>query len=234
MRSSKPLQAPGRLYGLTNWLGFAGDFTGCSDYFGTYHLFTRDGIYVGMLMRDPRAGGGLGPDVTASETITGQLVKPDGMNRYFLLAGAGDARATEISGLDTVKKLPGGTLDLTAADAKLAVDALDSYNAHVARRRDSLSISARRKAFELETATAVSKTRWMPAVRSSVRAAYDAQNLYLDYDVTSLTESTGPTRKPTRRSSLRARKSVSISSWLLTQPPTRNGRRPLPAMYVSS
>ena len=107
---SMPMQAPGRILGLTNPLGVAGNFTGLSNYFGGYHLFTTDGVYVGMLMRDARDGKGVGADITASETLTGQLVKPDGMNRYFLLAGASDARVTEIFGLDTVKPLPGGTL----------------------------------------------------------------------------------------------------------------------------
>ena len=96
---------PGKLYGLTNAAGRRRRLhRHRPDYFGPYHLFTRDGIYVAMLMRDGRDGKGLGPDVTASEVFTGQLVKPDGMNRYFLLAGAADARVTEIFGLDTVKR----------------------------------------------------------------------------------------------------------------------------------
>ena len=45
-------------------------------YFGTYHLFPRDGLYACMLMRDGRDGKGLGPDITASETLTGQIVVP--------------------------------------------------------------------------------------------------------------------------------------------------------------
>jgi hypothetical protein len=181
---SKPIQAPGRLWGLTNYLGIAGQFTGWSDYFGTYHVFTRDGIYVGMLMRDTRDGKGLGPDVTASETLTGQLVKPDGMNRTFLIAGASDARVTEIFGLDTVKPLPGGTLTLTDADVKLAADALADYNSKVARGT-SLSIARGRDG--LKAAAPVSKA--VDANRSfKARAAYDADNLYLQYDVVSPSE----------------------------------------------
>jgi hypothetical protein len=181
---SKPIQAPGRLWGLTNYLGLAGQFTGWSDYFGTYHVFTRDGVYVGMLMRDLRDGKGLGPDTTASEVLTGQLVKPDGMNRYFLVAGASDARVTEIFGLDSVKPLPGGALTLTDADVKSASDALDDYRSKVAR---STSLSIARGRDGLKAAAPVSNA--IDANRSfKVRAAYDADNLYLQYDVVSPTE----------------------------------------------
>jgi len=179
---SLPIQAPGRLWGLTNPLGVAGNFTGASCYFTTYHLITRDGIYAAMLMRDSRDGKGLGPDVTASETLTGQIVQPEGMNnRYFLLAGASDARVTEIFGLDTVKSLPGGTLTLAPADVKLAADALTDYNAKLARGKP-LSIARSRQA--LDTADPVSKT--YDAGRSfTARVAYDEKSLYFSFDVAS-------------------------------------------------
>jgi hypothetical protein len=176
-----PMQAPGRLWGLTNSLGVAGDFTGLSCYFGTYHLFTRDGIYVGMLMRDGRDGKGLGPDLTASETLTGQIVKPDGMNRYFLIAGASDARFTEIFGLDTIKRLPGGTFTLSEADAKLAADAQAQYAAQLARGK-RLAIARGRPAL----AVAEPITKSLDAGRGfTVRMAYDEKNLYVMYDVSS-------------------------------------------------
>lgn len=179
---SLPMQAPGRLWGLTNPLGVAGDLTGMSCYFGSYHLITRDGIYLAMLMRDSRDGKGLGADVTASETCTGQIVTPEGMpNRYFLLAGASDARVTEIFGLDTVKPLPGGVLALSDAEVKLAADALTDYNAKLARGK-RLFITRGREA--LDSADPITKT--LDAGRGfTTRAAYDAQNLYLSFDVTS-------------------------------------------------
>ena len=177
----KPMQAPGRLYGMTMPLGVAGNFTGMSDYFGTYHIFTTDGVYVGMLMRDGRDGKGFGPDLTASETLTGQLVKPDGMNRYFLLAGASDARVTEIFGLDTVKSLPGGTIDLKDDDTKTAAAALADYNAKISSGK---SLSIARGVAGLETAEPVTKT--LDDTRAfSAKAAYDPQNLYVSFDVTS-------------------------------------------------
>ena len=189
---SMPIQAPGRVYGLTNSLGVAGEFTGTSCYFNTYHIYTNDGIYVGMLMRDTRDGKGLGADVTASETLTGQLVKPDGMNRYFLLAGASDARVTEIFGLDTVKRLPESTFTFTANDAKLAADAQADYAAKLARGK-SLSIARGRNT--LSTADPISKA--LDAGRGfTVHAAYDDTNLYLAYDVSSPTDLTSSFTEP--------------------------------------
>ncbi|MGD0090132.1 MAG: hypothetical protein ABSE73_09445 [Planctomycetota bacterium] len=180
-----PIIAPGRLWGLTMPLGIAGDFTGAADYYGPYHLFTRDGLYVAMIMRDGRTGG-LGPDITASEVITGQLVKPEGMDRYFLLAGDQDGRVTEVLGLDTVKRLPAGTYVHSAQDAQRAAEALAEYERLKAKSR-KLAI-ARGKA-SLAAATGVGKS--VDAGRSfSACAAYDEQNLYVAYDVASPAELT--------------------------------------------
>ncbi len=177
---SLPMVTPGKLWGLTMPLGVAGEFTGAACYFGPYHLFTTDGIYVAMIMRDGRSGG-LGPDITASEVCTGQLVKPYGTNRYFLLAGDQDGRVTEILGLDTVKRLPGGTYTLSETDAKKAADGLAEYARQQARSQ-RLDIVRGRQALEL--AKGVNKP--VDAARSfTARAAYDAQNLYVAYQVRS-------------------------------------------------
>lgn len=169
---------PGKLYGLTMPLGVAGDFTGVACYACPYYLFTKDGLYVSMIMRNGRDGR-LGADITASETLTGQLVKPDGMNRYFLLAGDQDGRVTEVLGLDTVKRLPEGAFTLTEADAKLAAESLRDYRAKLARLQ-KLSIARGRSG--LAMAQGVGKG--IEGGRSfSARAAYDDKNLYVQFDV---------------------------------------------------
>jgi len=176
-----PPVTPGKLYGPDYVLGTAGDYTGLVTYFGPFHLYTRDGLFVGSVMRDGRVGGGLGPDIIACENFNGQLVKPEGMNRYFLLAGDQDGRITEILGLDTVKRLPGGTYVHTAEAAKTATDALTEYQSKLAKG-SKLEIARGRQ--NLNTAKGIQKivddTRGF-----TVRAAYDAQNLYVAYDVTS-------------------------------------------------
>lgn len=188
---SLPMVAPGKLWGLTMPLGVAGDFTGVACYFGPYHIFTRDGLYVAMVMRDGRSGG-LGPDITASEVITGQLVKPEGMNRYFLLAGDQDGRVTEILGLDTVKRLAGGRYIHTEEAAKQAAEALADYQRALAKSK-RLTIVRGRAA--LATAPAISKP--VDAARSfTARAAYDERNLYVAYEVNSPYELTNEIPDP--------------------------------------
>ncbi len=49
-----PPVTPGKLYGPTYILGTAGEYTGLASYFGPCHIYTRDGLFVGSVMR---AGG---------------------------------------------------------------------------------------------------------------------------------------------------------------------------------
>jgi len=175
-----PMVRPGLLHGLTMPLGVAGGFTGAVTYFNPYHIFPRDGIYVAMLTRDSRDGKGLGADTAATESIQGQLVKPKGMNRYFLLAGAGDGRITEVLGLDTVKRLPGGTYVHTKAMVAEAAKARQEYDRALAKSR-KLDIVRGKAA--LAGAPAVGK-RLDDARGFTVRAAYDDAHLYLMYEVT--------------------------------------------------
>jgi hypothetical protein len=190
---NKPVVSPGKLWGLTMPLGVAGDFTGAACYFGPYHLFTRDGLYVAMIMRDGRTGG-LGADITASETITGQLVKPEGMNRYFLLAGDQDGRVTEILGLDTVKRLPGGEYVHRPEDVTLCTDALADYQRLVAKGQ-RLDIVRGKAALSQGKSVGkrVDDTRAFTA-----RAAYDATNLYVAYEVASPYDLTNEIADPQR------------------------------------
>jgi len=141
----------------------------------------------GVLLAWNVAEAGWGIIRCTSETLTGQIVKLDnlpgsgGKSRYFLLAGAADARVTEIFGLDTVKPLPGGTCKLSEADAKLAADALAGYNAKITKSK-RLSIARGRTA--LATADPVGKA--IDNARSfTARAAYDEKNLLISFDVIS-------------------------------------------------
>ena len=138
----------GDLFGPTMPLGVAGDFTGFETYFGPFHIFTRDGLYVGMVFKDGRLGGA-GADVILAEAFSGQLVKPDGMDRYFILTGDQDGRITEVLGLDAVKRLKGGTYTHGEEQVALAGKALDEYQKLLAganklplvRGRDALASS---------------------------------------------------------------------------------------------
>ncbi len=179
----KPAMTDGDLWGLTMPLGMAGAFTGASSYFNPYHLFTRDGLYVGMIMRTGRDGKGLGPFITASETLTGQLVKPKGMERWFLLAGDQDGRITEIHGLDTVRRLPGGTYEITAEDVKRVTQALQQYEAAKARTQP-LFIERLRVSLERPGGGVFVREDESRAFRAEM--AYDEKAVYFRYKVESL------------------------------------------------
>jgi hypothetical protein len=188
-----PPLKPGDMIGLTMPLGVAGQFTGAASYFGVFQIVTKDdGIYVAQGFRDARAGGGAGPDVLYSETIIGQLVKPDGMDRIFFLGGAADGRVTEVLGLDTVKRLPQSEYVFTEASAKQATDAQAEYRARLAKLQHLTLVRGRES---LGNARPVGKI--IDAQRSfSVRAAYDAEKLYVQYDVNSPYELTNEITDP--------------------------------------
>ncbi|MFW5858042.1 MAG: hypothetical protein ACOCX4_09200, partial [Planctomycetota bacterium] len=179
---NKPAMTDGDLWGLTMPLGTAGAFTGASSYFNPYHLFTRDGLYVGMVMRAGRDGQGMGPFLTKSETLTGQLVKPEGMERWFLLAGDQDGRITEIHGLDTVRRLPGGPYEITPEDVKAVSKALQDYEAAKAQ---AAPLFVERFAVSLERPGGGAFVREDETRAFRGEVAYDDQNLYLRYEVES-------------------------------------------------
>jgi DNA-binding beta-propeller fold protein YncE len=181
-----PPQRLAKIWGITQLLGTAGDFTGFATYYGCHHLYTRrDGIPVAMLFRDPRiALGELGADVIACENYNGQLVKPKGMNRYFALGGDQDGRISEVFGLETVKYLAGGTYTHTEADVKATTDALTQYQAALAR---TMRLVIVRGAKALPTAPVVERVLTNDQ-SFKARMAYDAQNLYVHYDVVSAAE----------------------------------------------
>lgn len=179
---SKPVVKAGRLWGMTGPLGIAGDFTGNMTYFGVNHIFMRDGTYLAAIGYDGRIGGH--PSLQGQpEGQMGALVKLriDDADRYFLLHGGQDGRVIEIMGLDTVKRLPGGTLTISQEDAAKAAKALTEYNAKIAAS-GGLNIS--RGKSSLDVAKTVGKS--LEGARGFKAAmAYDADNLHVKYIVKS-------------------------------------------------
>lgn len=176
-----PPQRPGKIWGPTQLLGIAGDFTGFATYYGCHHLYTRrEGLPVAMLFRDARmALGKLGPDIIASENYNGQLVKPKGMNRYFALGGDQDGRISEVSGLETVKLLGGGTYKHSEAAVQQTVAAWRDHEARLAKAKKVTIVRGRQA---LATAPSAGKIL-TPGQSFTARLAYDADNLYVRYDV---------------------------------------------------
>lgn len=174
---SQPIPRPGQVWGAMKPLGVAGEFTGVSTYFGTLHLFTRDGLYVARLFKDQRLGE-MGPDVLNAETGCGLLIRLEKSGRYLLLGGDTDGRVTEVLGLDSVRPF-GGMYTLTAEEVQAVQQARSEY-ARVKAQTQRLVIVRGRAA--LEVASGV--TRVVDATRGfTARAAYDGKNLYVSYDL---------------------------------------------------
>jgi hypothetical protein len=180
-----PITGPGRLWGMTNLMGVGGDYFAAMTYFGVNHVFTTDGICVAALLRDGRVGG-RGPDEGQPEGQGGQFVKLkiDGADRYFIIHGGQDTRVWEVTGLDTVQRLPERTYEHSQADATLAAEKLEEYRKS-AESSQRLVIARGRSALDLAkpVGKAVDSER-----RFEARAAYDEENLYLRYDVTAAAE----------------------------------------------
>lgn len=176
---TQPIPRPGQVWGITRPLGVAGEFTGVATYFGNFHLFTRDGLYVARLFQDRRLGRA-GPDVLHAETFCGQLIRTEKSGRYLLLGGDTDGRVIEVLGLDTVRRFE-GTHTITPEQVAAVRKAQADY-AGLQARAQRLSIARGRTA--LEAAPGV--RRVVDGTRGfTVRAAYDAQNLYVRYDLES-------------------------------------------------
>jgi hypothetical protein len=155
--------------------------------FGVNHIFRRDGIYVGAVLRDGRLGG-RGPDEGQPEGQGGQFVKlrtePGGPDRFFIIHGGQDSRVWEVFGLDTVKTLPGGVYHHTEDMVAKARAARTAYQAALGGAKN-LVVARGRKT--LETAEAV-ENKLEDGRGFTARLAYDQENLYLHCDVASPNE----------------------------------------------
>jgi hypothetical protein len=173
---SLPVVTPGRIWGLTMPLGVADGFTGCASYFGPFHIFTTDGIYAGMLMKDGRIPG-LGPDINACENFTGQLIKING--KYLLLNGDQDGRVTEIIGLENVKRLEGGEYFITEDDYKRVKEEHEKYQQIIAKSQ-KFEITKGKESLNVSKGI----TKIIDEGRKfTVKAAYDDENIYFLYEV---------------------------------------------------
>jgi hypothetical protein len=173
---------PGRLWGMTKCMGKGGDFLVFQTYFGPNHVFRSDGMYVGALLKDGRLMLNRGQDEGQPEGQGGYFgkLKIEGQERYFTIGGGQDARVWEVTGLDTIKDLPGGSYVHTP---ELAA------KAEAAQREYKLALSAGKQIVigkDLAVAKTVEKElETGPAFK--VKAARDAKNLLVEYDVTSPT-----------------------------------------------
>lgn len=175
---SMPKPGVGDLYALTAPLGVAGDFTGAATYYSGYHILTRDGVYVSMIMNPP-ASEGLGPNKVMCELFTGRMIRLRDSGRYLLLTGDQDGRIMEVHGLDTVRDLEGGTWQMT--EEKLA-KVKEAQRAFQESEKETLVVNRWRK--QLDDAEPVDR-QLRGELDFAARTAWDSDNLYVRYDVQS-------------------------------------------------
>ncbi|MBS3762040.1 MAG: hypothetical protein KGZ25_01930, partial [Planctomycetes bacterium] len=177
---SMPKPGVGDLYALTAPLGVAGDFTGAATYYSGYHILTRNGVYVAMIMNPP-ASEGLGPDKVMCELFTGRMIKLHESGRYLLLTGDQDGRVMEVHGLDTVRKLKGGTWKMTTDKLAKVKEGLRKLKEQKAQGQ---TLIVNRWKRTLEEADPVERTL-RGGLSFKAKAARDQKNLYVHYEVTS-------------------------------------------------
>ncbi len=170
---------PGPIFGATCGLGVAGDFTGVARYFPFYDIFRKDGLYVGRILK-PGVLGEHGPDVFYVEFLYGQMVKPKGMDRYFLIGGDQDVRILEVLGLNTIKDLPGGSFTISPEQEQTVRKAWDEFNQQSIGRSSLEIVSG--GAGALQNAKPISRDT-EGGRRFEAAAAYDNSNLYVRYNV---------------------------------------------------
>ena len=157
----------------------AGGIVGWASYFGVFHLFTDDGLYVAKCFRDMREGQ-VGPDVLFTEHFCGILARMPETGRTYILGGDTDGRITEVLGLDSITKFD-GSYELTPADIAKAEQARAEHAARQVAVR-SLKIASGKAALPTaaEAVVTVDDKRGFDA-----RLAVDEKNLYVDYEVRS-------------------------------------------------
>ena len=177
-----PTAGSGRLWGMTRPMGVAGDYIAYQTYFGVNHLFRRDGMYIGALLK--AGGAAKQPYQGQNEGQGGAFIKLniDGEDRYFVIHGSHDVRVWEVMGLDTLQDLPGGTYRHTE---KKVARAKQAYQQYLNELEGVQPIEIVRGRDALEEAAAVGKDDPESNRGFEARMAYDAENLYVRYDVDS-------------------------------------------------
>lgn len=176
------VSARGTCLGVTELMGEAGGYVMASTYNDSKgHIWSADGLYVGAVFQSPKTGA-TGSDVIGCEWHNGgDFVKTTEDGRYFVLIGDQDGRVNEVLGLDTVKRLKGGTYTISKEDHRKVVEAQQQYQAEKAKAQKLVIVRGREA---LKSSEGVSKN--IDDARGfTAKIAYDQKNLYVYYDVDS-------------------------------------------------
>ena len=181
------LIAPTRMWGVVPTAGEAGEVAAFNSNLGCSYLMTADdGLYLGRIFRDQRVAATVWnmngvPDArTMAETSlydehfggTFERVRgADGRFHYYYVVGKGQCGVVELTGLDGVKRLKGGTFEVTAE----MIAAAQARAVREAAKKNEAKVAAIPKA----DAAGAWKRAKETVVYDGIRLAYDATNLYV-------------------------------------------------------
>ena len=187
-----PLPEIGMMQGALFFLGMA-PLDETSDVFmmngnhGRFFVITSDGLYLDEMFKDVRLTGGVDAYLIGGECFGGMFNKSTKDGQYYLQSGHTDYRIFRISGLNEIKR-SAGTFTVTAAQVAAAERNLSrKVAATVTPKVTTITATATPKKIDgQEDDWAGDPTaRWDKSGQYpvSMRAAYDATNLYLYYNV---------------------------------------------------
>jgi hypothetical protein len=187
-----PLPETGVMQGALFFLGMA-PLDEKSDVFvmngnhGRFFVLTSDGLYLDEMFKDVRMGASLDAYLIGGECFGGCFGKSAKDGNYYLQSGHTDYRIFRLTGLNEVKRTQ-GTITVTAQQVVAAERAQASKAAQVSAKKEATipciatppTIDGIEKDWTGETTVTWDKSGQFPV---QVRAAYDAQNLYVLYSV---------------------------------------------------
>jgi len=119
--------------------------------FGQRYLFTDDMLYVGQLFKDgrlpyedwpvnPKRGFRANDMAPGQETFHGFFTRLDD-GRYILTSGSTDCRVFELKGIDSLRRLPGGTVTLGTEQLARAAE-IRAFRQSGGRERGRMAVAA--------------------------------------------------------------------------------------------
>jgi hypothetical protein len=187
-----PLPETGVMQGALFFLGMAplddkADVFVMNGNHGRFFVISSDGLYLDEMFKDVRMGASLDAYLIGGECFGGCFGKSAKDGNYYLQSGHTDYRIFRLSGLNEVKRAQ-GSITVTAQQVVAAERAQASKAAQTSAKKEATipftatppTIDGNEKDWPGEVSVKWDKSGQFPV---QVRAAYDAQNLYLLYNV---------------------------------------------------
>ncbi|HEY3321952.1 MAG TPA: hypothetical protein VGP72_15910 [Planctomycetota bacterium] len=154
---------------------------------GRFFVLTSDGLYLDEMFKDVRMGGTLDAYLIGGECFGGFFAKSATDGAYYLQSGHTDYRIFKLHGLDQAKRLE-GTVAVTPEQVVAAERNLARKVAQTSAKKDGVVVRLKMPpAIDGKSAewAGVPPIKWDKSGRFpvTVKAGYDAQNLYLSYEV---------------------------------------------------